>query len=172
MLVGDLLVFEDVKRAVQGVDYMFFTFAVQDGLLDATTIAAMAASEAGVASYASHNDLLFRISPECAHLHCWLWMTGQRAPKALFWHDMGHHRDKAAASHDLRDVAGCVGSATACWEGICGSTLLAIEPQGSNASSFLYNCRPQGHCQQQPVVPRHGQPQPAVAPARHVRSHL
>lgn len=48
VIVGDLLNIENVRRAAKGVDYMFFTFAVQDGLLEATTIAALAAAEAGV----------------------------------------------------------------------------------------------------------------------------
>ena len=81
MLVGDLLVFEDVKRAVQGVEYMFFTFAVQAGLMDATTIAAMAASEAGASSYAPHRGLLCPASPELAHHFLWLGVDWQRAPE-------------------------------------------------------------------------------------------
>lgn len=47
VVVGDLLNIEDVLRAAQGVDYMFFTFAVQGGLLEASTIAAIAARDAG-----------------------------------------------------------------------------------------------------------------------------
>ncbi|BDA41154.1 hypothetical protein COCOBI_01-8090 [Coccomyxa sp. Obi] len=47
VVVGDLLDIEDVVRAAQGVDYMFFTFAVQGGLLEASTIAAIAARDAG-----------------------------------------------------------------------------------------------------------------------------
>ncbi len=47
MVVGDLLNIIDVQRAVEGVDYMYFTFAVQDGLMEGTTIAAMAAAQAG-----------------------------------------------------------------------------------------------------------------------------
>ncbi len=52
VFVGDLLVAEDVKRAAEGIDYIYFTFAVQDGLLEATTIAAIAAQEAGLSSHA------------------------------------------------------------------------------------------------------------------------
>ena len=45
--MGDLLTFDDCQRAVKGVDYMYFTFAVQDGLLEGTTIAAVTAAQAG-----------------------------------------------------------------------------------------------------------------------------
>lgn len=45
--MGDLLNFDDCQRAVKGVDYMYFTFAVQDGLLEGTTIAAVTAAQAG-----------------------------------------------------------------------------------------------------------------------------
>lgn len=47
VVIGDLLNIEDVLRAAQGVEYMFFTFAVQEGLLEASTIAAIAARDAG-----------------------------------------------------------------------------------------------------------------------------
>ncbi|CAL8462008.1 g1539 [Coccomyxa elongata] len=47
VVVGNLLKIEDLRRAAQGVDYMFFTFAVQGGLLEASTIAAIAARDAG-----------------------------------------------------------------------------------------------------------------------------
>ena len=36
-----------MQRAVQGVDYIYFSFAVQQGLMEASTIAAVAAAEAG-----------------------------------------------------------------------------------------------------------------------------
>lgn len=54
VVVGDLLKIEDVARAAQGVDYMFFTFAVQRGLLEASTIAAIAARDAGKCHHAHH----------------------------------------------------------------------------------------------------------------------
>jgi hypothetical protein len=47
VIVGDLLSQRDVQRAVQGVDYIYFSFAVQQGLMEASTIAAVAAAEAG-----------------------------------------------------------------------------------------------------------------------------
>jgi uncharacterized protein YbjT (DUF2867 family) len=47
VFIGDLLEIEDVRRAAKGMDYMYFTFAVQQGLMEATTIAAIAAKEAG-----------------------------------------------------------------------------------------------------------------------------
>lgn len=47
VFVGDLLSQRDVQRAVQGVDYIYFSFAVQQGLMEASTIAAVAAAEAG-----------------------------------------------------------------------------------------------------------------------------
>lgn len=36
-----------MQRAVQGVDYIYFSFAVQQGLMEASTIAAVAAADAG-----------------------------------------------------------------------------------------------------------------------------
>lgn len=63
--MGDLLRFEDVQRAAQGMNYMYFAFAVQAGLLEATTNAAIAAHEAGMPLSTSCKNCseLFRI--EC-----------------------------------------------------------------------------------------------------------
>ena len=47
MVLGNLLSHTDMQRAVRGVDYMYFSFAVQNGLLEASTIAAVVAAEAG-----------------------------------------------------------------------------------------------------------------------------
>jgi hypothetical protein len=47
VVVGNLLNFDDCQRAVKGIDYMYFSFAVQDGLLEGTTIAAVTAAQAG-----------------------------------------------------------------------------------------------------------------------------
>src|SRR5260370_4934706 len=45
---GDFLDFQSVQRAVQGVSSVYFAYPVQDGLLDATAIMAVAARNAGV----------------------------------------------------------------------------------------------------------------------------
>ena len=45
---GDFLDIPSVKRAAQGVSAIYFAYPVQDGLLDATAIMAVAAREAGV----------------------------------------------------------------------------------------------------------------------------
>jgi uncharacterized protein YbjT (DUF2867 family) len=45
---GDFLDFHSVQRAVQGVSSVYFAYPVQDGLLDATAIMAVAARNAGV----------------------------------------------------------------------------------------------------------------------------
>jgi uncharacterized protein YbjT (DUF2867 family) len=45
---GDFLDFHSVQRAVQGVSSVYFAYPVQDGLLEATTIMAVAARDAGV----------------------------------------------------------------------------------------------------------------------------
>ena len=47
MIVGDLLSYDDMRQAVKGMDYMYYAFAVQDGLLEGSTIAAVVAAEAG-----------------------------------------------------------------------------------------------------------------------------
>ena len=47
VIVGDLLSYDDMRRAVKGMDYMYHTFAVQSGLLEASSIAAVVAAEAG-----------------------------------------------------------------------------------------------------------------------------
>ena len=47
VILGNLLSHTDMQRAARGVDYMYFSFAVQDGLLEASTIAAVVAAEAG-----------------------------------------------------------------------------------------------------------------------------
>jgi uncharacterized protein YbjT (DUF2867 family) len=46
---GDFLDIRSVQRAVQGVSTVYFAYPVQDGLLDATAIMAVAAREAGIA---------------------------------------------------------------------------------------------------------------------------
>ena len=53
VVVGDLLNYEDVLSAATGVEYIYFTFAVQDGLLEGTTVMALAASKAGTATLQS-----------------------------------------------------------------------------------------------------------------------
>jgi uncharacterized protein YbjT (DUF2867 family) len=45
---GDFLDFPSVQRAVQGVSAIYFAYPVQDGLLDATAIMAVAARNAGI----------------------------------------------------------------------------------------------------------------------------
>jgi uncharacterized protein YbjT (DUF2867 family) len=45
---GDFLDIRSVQRAVQGVSAVYFAYPVQDGLLDATAIMAVAAREAGI----------------------------------------------------------------------------------------------------------------------------
>ena len=50
VIVGDLLSYDDMRQAVKGMDYMYFAFAVQGGLLEGSTIAAVVAAEAGTPS--------------------------------------------------------------------------------------------------------------------------
>jgi len=45
---GDLLDIDSVRRAVHGVSAVYFAYPVQEGLLDATAIMAVAARQAGV----------------------------------------------------------------------------------------------------------------------------
>src|SRR5882672_9401273 len=45
---GDLLDIQSVRRAARGASRVYFAYPVQEGLLDATAIMAMAAREAGV----------------------------------------------------------------------------------------------------------------------------
>ncbi len=45
--VGNLLSYDDMRRAVKGMDYMYYAFAVQGGLLEGSSIAAVVAAEAG-----------------------------------------------------------------------------------------------------------------------------
>lgn len=59
---GDFLDFHSVQRAVRGVASIYFAYPVQDGLLDATTIAAVAAREANVARVV--NLVMLRSSPD------------------------------------------------------------------------------------------------------------
>ena len=47
VVIGNLLSHTDMQLLVKGVHYIYFSFAVQDGLLEATTIAAVVAAEAG-----------------------------------------------------------------------------------------------------------------------------
>ncbi len=46
VVVGDMLKLEDVEGAAKGAELMFFCFPVKEGLLEATTIAAIAAKNA------------------------------------------------------------------------------------------------------------------------------
>jgi uncharacterized protein YbjT (DUF2867 family) len=48
IFVGDFLDIRSVQRAVQGTSAVYFAYPVQDGLLDATSIMALAAREAGI----------------------------------------------------------------------------------------------------------------------------
>jgi uncharacterized protein YbjT (DUF2867 family) len=60
--VGDFLDIQSVQRAVQGVSSIYFAYPVQDGLLDATAIMAVAAREAGIARLV--NLVMLRSSPD------------------------------------------------------------------------------------------------------------
>ncbi len=60
--VGDFLDIRSVQRAVQGVSSIYFAYPVQDGLLDATAIMALAAREAGIARLV--NLVMLRSSPD------------------------------------------------------------------------------------------------------------
>ena len=60
--VGDFLDIRSVQRAVQGVSSIYFAYPVQDGLLDATAIMAVAAREAGTARLV--NLVMLRSSPD------------------------------------------------------------------------------------------------------------
>jgi uncharacterized protein YbjT (DUF2867 family) len=59
---GNFLDIASVKRAVHGVSSIYFAYPVQDGLLDATAIMAVAAREAGVARLV--NLVMLRSSPD------------------------------------------------------------------------------------------------------------
>src|SRR5262245_16461824 len=48
VVAGDLLDYPSVRRAVEGVRRAYFTYPVDDGLLDATAVFAAAAREAGL----------------------------------------------------------------------------------------------------------------------------
>ena len=48
VVVGDMLKIEDMDAAAHGASLMFFCFPVAGGLLEATTIAALAARRAGM----------------------------------------------------------------------------------------------------------------------------
>ena len=62
LFVGDFLDIRSVQRAVQGVSSIYFAYPVQDGLLDATAIMALAAREAGIARLV--NLVMLRSSPD------------------------------------------------------------------------------------------------------------
>ena len=62
LFVGDFLDIRSVQRAVQGVSSIYFAYPVQDGLLDATAIMAVAAREAGIARLV--NLVMLRSSPD------------------------------------------------------------------------------------------------------------
>jgi len=64
--VGDFLDIRSVQRAVQGVSSIYFAYPVQDGLLDATAIMALAAREAGIARLV--NLVMLRSSPDAPTL--------------------------------------------------------------------------------------------------------
>jgi uncharacterized protein YbjT (DUF2867 family) len=59
---GDFLDIRSVQRAAQGVASIYFAYPVQDGLLDATAIAARAAREAGVSRLV--NLVMLESSPD------------------------------------------------------------------------------------------------------------
>ncbi len=48
VVVGDMLKLEDMEAAARGASLMYFCFPVKEGLLEATTIAALAARRAGL----------------------------------------------------------------------------------------------------------------------------
>ena len=56
VVLGNLLSHTDMQRVIKGVDYIYFSFAVQDGLLEASTIAAVVAAEAGALRCADSAD--------------------------------------------------------------------------------------------------------------------
>jgi len=62
LFVGDFLDIRSVQRAVQGVSSIYFAYPVQDGLLDATAIMAVAARAAGTARLV--NLVMLRSSPD------------------------------------------------------------------------------------------------------------
>jgi hypothetical protein len=53
VFIGKLLEIEDVRRAAKGMDYIYITFAVQHGLMEATTIVAIAAKRSLLQQQAS-----------------------------------------------------------------------------------------------------------------------
>src|SRR5712671_6331287 len=59
---GDFLDIRSVQRAVQGTSAVYFAYPVQEGLLDATAIMALAAREAGVSRLV--NLVMLRSSPD------------------------------------------------------------------------------------------------------------
>lgn len=62
IVAGDFLDFSSMQRAVQGVSSIYFAYPVQDGLLDATAIAAAAARDARVSRLV--NVVMLRSSPD------------------------------------------------------------------------------------------------------------
>jgi len=59
---GDLLDIQSVRRAARGVSRVYFAYPVQEGLLDATAIMALAAREAGVSRLV--DLVMYRSSPD------------------------------------------------------------------------------------------------------------
>src|SRR5579871_3763320 len=59
---GDFLDIRSVQRAAEGTSAIYFAYPVQDGLMDATTIMARAAREAGVGRLV--NLVMLQSSPE------------------------------------------------------------------------------------------------------------
>ncbi len=73
MIVGDLLSYDDMRQAVKGMDYMYYVFAVQDGLLEGSSIAAVVAAEAGTCPHSQYPGNTFVITcaqPMPANVRC------------------------------------------------------------------------------------------------------
>ena len=62
VIVGDMLKLEKMEEAAKGAQYLFFCFPVTEGLLEATTIAAISAQNAGMRG-------IVNLSQWCAKLH-------------------------------------------------------------------------------------------------------
>src|SRR6201990_2141311 len=62
IFVGDFLDIRSVQRAAEGTSAIYFAYPVQDGLMDATAIMAIAAREAGVSRLV--NLVMLQSSPD------------------------------------------------------------------------------------------------------------
>ena len=62
--MGDLLSYDDMRQAVKGMDYMYYAFAVQDGLLEGSSIAAVVAAEAGTPLHSLYNTADYCLAHE------------------------------------------------------------------------------------------------------------